>query len=183
MAATFQALTIRANGRLNRIVTDIEVTPAFDPAAPPTPVPVRLRTKALWDTGASRSVLSIESVNALGLSPVGTVQVHHGDGTSSRSTYLVNFYLPNNVGIVGVLASEFPASHTEFAVLLGMDVIGLGDFSITNVGGQTCMSFRTPSCEHIDYVAQANRLAYAGVGRNDACPCGSGEKFKRCHGR
>jgi preprotein translocase subunit SecA len=24
---------------------------------------------------------------------------------------------------------------------------------------------------------------YAGVGRNDACPCGSGKKFKHCHGR
>jgi uncharacterized protein YecA (UPF0149 family) len=22
----------------------------------------------------------------------------------------------------------------------------------------------------------------AGVGRNDPCPCGSGKKFKRCHG-
>jgi uncharacterized protein YecA (UPF0149 family) len=25
--------------------------------------------------------------------------------------------------------------------------------------------------------------AYAKVGRNDACPCGSGRKFKHCHGR
>ncbi|MDU5893279.1 MAG: SEC-C metal-binding domain-containing protein, partial [Atopobium minutum] len=24
---------------------------------------------------------------------------------------------------------------------------------------------------------------YAGVGRNDPCPCGSGKKFKNCHGR
>jgi preprotein translocase subunit SecA len=23
---------------------------------------------------------------------------------------------------------------------------------------------------------------YARVGRNDPCPCGSGRKFKRCHG-
>ena len=23
---------------------------------------------------------------------------------------------------------------------------------------------------------------YANVGRNDACPCGSGRKYKRCHG-
>jgi hypothetical protein len=23
---------------------------------------------------------------------------------------------------------------------------------------------------------------YAGVGRNDPCPCGSGAKFKKCHG-
>jgi len=25
--------------------------------------------------------------------------------------------------------------------------------------------------------------AFARVGRNDLCPCGSGRKFKRCHGR
>ena len=24
---------------------------------------------------------------------------------------------------------------------------------------------------------------YVGVGRNDLCPCGSGKKFKNCHGR
>ena len=24
--------------------------------------------------------------------------------------------------------------------------------------------------------------AYANVGRNEACPCGSGKKFKKCHG-
>ena len=23
---------------------------------------------------------------------------------------------------------------------------------------------------------------FAGVGRNEACPCGSGKKYKRCHG-
>ena len=24
---------------------------------------------------------------------------------------------------------------------------------------------------------------YVGVGRNELCPCGSGKKFKNCHGR
>ena len=24
---------------------------------------------------------------------------------------------------------------------------------------------------------------FKGVGRNDPCPCGSGKKFKKCHGR
>jgi preprotein translocase subunit SecA len=32
------------------------------------------------------------------------------------------------------------------------------------------------------YVA-ADSDPYAGVGRNDKCPCGSGKKFKDCHGR
>ncbi|HEX3629120.1 MAG TPA: SEC-C metal-binding domain-containing protein [Candidatus Dormibacteraeota bacterium] len=26
-------------------------------------------------------------------------------------------------------------------------------------------------------------LNFAGVGRNDICPCGSGKRFKNCHGR
>ena len=26
-------------------------------------------------------------------------------------------------------------------------------------------------------------IAFAGVGRNDPCPCGSGKKFKDCHGK
>jgi tetratricopeptide (TPR) repeat protein len=30
--------------------------------------------------------------------------------------------------------------------------------------------------------AAAREEAYAGVGRNDPCPCGSGKRFKQCHG-
>jgi preprotein translocase subunit SecA len=25
--------------------------------------------------------------------------------------------------------------------------------------------------------------SFAGVGRNDICPCGSGKRYKNCHGR
>ncbi|MDE2909562.1 MAG: SEC-C metal-binding domain-containing protein [Chloroflexota bacterium] len=32
------------------------------------------------------------------------------------------------------------------------------------------------------YDAELER-AFAAAGRNDPCPCGSGLKFKRCHGR
>lgn len=178
----FRALTLKASGRTDRIISDLEVCPAFDPQKPPTPLPPRIKTKALWDTGASRSVLTTDLVKALKLSAVGTSQVHHGDGSSTRNIYLVNFYLPNGVGMLGVLASEFPASHSHFAALIGMDVIGLGDFSITNVGGQTWMSFRTPSHAAVDYVVEADRIAFAGISRNAPCPCNSGKKFKMCHG-
>lgn len=30
--------------------------------------------------------------------------------------------------------------------------------------------------------ADADRSPYAHTGRNDPCPCGSGRKFKKCHG-
>jgi hypothetical protein len=93
------------------------------------------------------------------------------------------------VGVAGVLVSEFPqAIPGGFEAIIGMDVICLGDFSITNARGQTWMSFRMPPCEHIDYVADANRIRFSGTGRNAPCPCGkkddSGKpvKYKRCHG-
>lgn len=178
----FQAFTIRATGTTDCIVSDISVVAAYDLANPPDPLPTALSTKALWDTGASKSVLSVDFVKALGLTPVGTREVHHGDGKSVRNTYLVNFGLPNGVQVTGVLATEFPASHNHFSVLVGMDVIKLGDFAITHVGGKTCASFRTPSCETIDYVVEANKLKYAGSERNAPCRCGSGKKYKRCHG-
>ena len=135
---SFQAFTFKGTGKLDRIITDLEISASFDPANPPNPQPTRLATKALWDTGASGSVISTTLATTLGLTPVGTRQVHHGDGMSTRNEYIVNFYLPKTVAIVGILATEFPApSHNDFAVLIGMDVLYFGDFSITNVSGQT----------------------------------------------
>lgn len=154
----FQAFTLKANGRLHQIITDVAVCAAFDPQSPPSPLPQIIQTKALWDTGASKSVLSEALVKALSLISVGKREVHHGDGVSEKAAYMVNLTLPNKVGVAGIEATEFPASHNHFSVLIGMDVIGLGDFTVTNVEGRTCMSFRMPSCEAVDYVVEANRL-------------------------
>ncbi|MBR5398516.1 MAG: SEC-C domain-containing protein [Bacteroidales bacterium] len=68
-----------------------------------------------------------------------------------------------------------------------MNIITQGDFSITNFGGNTTMSFRVPSLQTIDYVSGL-KSGYQIVkdkvpGRNDPCPCGSGKKFKHCHGK
>ncbi|MBM5574520.1 hypothetical protein GKO28_09715 [Deefgea sp. CFH1-16] len=27
------------------------------------------------------------------------------------------------------------------------------------------------------------KIQFSGVGRNDPCPCGSGKKYKHCHGQ
>jgi len=43
-----------------------------------------------------------------------------------------------------------------------------------------------PPAEIVQIIAEADielQAKFAGVGRNDPCPCGSGLKFKRCHGR
>ena len=182
---TPQALTLKATGRLDRIISDVSVCAAYDPSLPPNPVPTQTPAKALWDTGATRSVLTKEFVKALGLIAVGKTNVSHGGGEDKDvPTYMVNFVLPNQVGFVGVLVTECPSPKDgAFNVVLGMDIICIGDFAITNVGGKTCVSFRTPSSETIDYVTEIRKATgYSGVGRNAPCPCGSGKKDKKCHG-
>lgn len=184
----FQAFTVKANGLANRIVTDIWVCEGFDPAHPPDPLPKLVRTKALWDTGATKSVISAPLAQALGLKPVGATNVNHAGGMSVSPTYLVNFRLPHQVGVAGILVTEFPGAP-DMDAIVGMDVICLGDLALTNVSGQTWMSFRMPSCEAVDFVHDAHRIKFAGASRNDPCPCGSTKpdgsplKFKHCHGK
>jgi len=55
----FQAFTVKFSGITDRIITDIRVAEAFDPKNPPNPFPQHVSTKALWDTGASKSVISV----------------------------------------------------------------------------------------------------------------------------
>lgn len=195
----YHAFTTRASPLARKLITEVQVCVAFDPKNPPPHDPTYVPVRALWDTGASSSVIAKSLVAKLGLASIGQTQVHHGGdaGVSACSTYLVNFLLPNNVGIAGVLVAEFNPQHADFEALVGMDIITRGDFSVTHVGGnQTCMSFRIPSCREIDYVQEANvsnariPVRGLGVGRNDPCPCGrqrddggGAMKFKHCHGK
>ena len=178
--APFQALSLYHQGLANKLISDVEVCAAYDPNNPPTPLPQRMPSRALWDTGASASVLTTNFATQLGLVPTGTIEVHHGGGTRMANTYVVNFVLPNGVQLIGITASDMPATHNHFGCLIGMDVIAHGDFTVSNVGGNTLMSFRTPSYVGIDYVKEARRYAYQNMGRNEPCPCKSGKKFKAC---
>lgn len=60
--------------------------------------------------------------------------------------------MPNNVRFVGTRVSENSIEGGD--VLIGMDIITSGDLAITNHGDKTAFTFRTPSCEEIDFVAE-----------------------------
>lgn len=109
----------------------------------------------IWDTGATGTVIQKRVADDLSLSPSGRVIVRGvgKDGTPNEfetNTYLINIYLPNQVAIIGVRVSEGTLSGAD--ILIGMDVIGHGDFVITNFNGKTTWSFRVPSGEEIDFV-------------------------------
>lgn len=139
------AFTIKSNGGLLRVlISDIDIH------IPGTIAHSSI--KAIWDTGATGSAISKKVAQQLGLIPSGIAKVHTANGIVNQSTYTIDIGLPNKVLIQGIVATEIDAFTGGCDALIGMDIINLGDFSITNYNGVTCMSFRVPSSYEIDYV-------------------------------
>lgn len=113
---------------------------------------------ALWDTGASNSVVTPKVVKQLGLTPSGRVQTHHAGGTSDVNTYKITLMLPNNVIIPNINVSECAEQDGRFDVIIGMDVITLGDFTISGQGAKRMVSFSMPSAFSVDYVQIVNTI-------------------------
>ncbi len=111
---------------------------------------------ALWDTGATGTCISMDVVEKLGLIPTGKKNIQTPSGTREVNTYLVGIILPNNVFIQDVEVCDSEIGNQGLGVLLGMDIITKGDFSVSNFKGRTMFSFRIPSQNDTDYVPQAN---------------------------
>jgi len=184
MPTKVHALTVKGKvpGLLRVIASDVEIH-GFG-------TNTSIKIAGIWDTGATGSVITLKVINHLGIKPSGIVEVHTANGKVIKNTYDISIKLPNNVMINGIVATEADALSGGCDALIGMDIIGLGDFSITNYNGNTCMSFRLPSQKEIDYVKTIStsnsiidRHKQAGLSLNSKCICGSGKKFKNCHGK
>ena len=107
--------------------------------------------QAIWDTGATGSVITKKVAQELGLKPAGMVEVHTASDTKMANTYLVNIWLPNKVLVYNLVVIEGKIVG-QCEVLIGMDIISKGDFAVTNYNGRTVFTFRFPSVGCIDFV-------------------------------
>lgn len=147
--------TFRADrGRASQLVTDAAFCAGFDPKTFAGPPPEMKRFPALWDTGAQRSVITREIVDACGLKPTGMARVHGVSGVHDTETFLVNIGLPNGVAFANLRVTL--GILQGFKALIGMDIISRGDFAITHPGGATVFSFQYPSTHDIDFVGEIN---------------------------
>jgi len=78
------------------------------------------------------------------------VIVQHAHGRAEASVYLVNFALPCGVAIPNLRVTMGNLGG-EYDVLIGMDVIGRGDFAVSNFNGRTVFGFRVPSAADVDW--------------------------------
>lgn len=152
----FRALTLSSGGNLRILTSVLKVyTPVLDQSKGPDKQTADL--VGIWDTGASGTMITQRVVDELDIKPIGRTEVHHAQGTDESPVFLVDIQLPMMV-VIQSLAVTLGKLPTGVDVLIGMDVIGTGDFAITNVGGLTTMSFRVPSQVKIDYVAESNAI-------------------------
>ena len=173
-------------GIVSVLTSAVRIQEAFDPKVSQPTEPTK-EYIAIWDTGATKTAITNKLAQECGLKPTGMCKVGTALGEKDACTYLVSVYLPNKVCIPQLRVTEVNISGAD--VLVGMDIIANGDFAVTNHKGKTNMSFRMPSVECIDFVKQVpptidkNGKILKKVDRNDPCPCGSGKKYKKCHGK
>ena len=105
---------------------------------------------AIWDTGAERSLITEDVAAELNLKAISKVLMSTpSDREVPSNVYLINIYLPNSAKILEIRALEGTLNGCD--MLIGMDIITLGDFAVTNYNGQTMFSFRMPSMTEIDF--------------------------------
>lgn len=86
------AFTIKSNsGILNQLTTMVNVV------VPNTKYSYQV--KAIWDTGATASVITESVVQSLGLIPTGMSNVHTANGVALQSTFIVDIVLPNGLKV------------------------------------------------------------------------------------
>lgn len=104
--------------------------------------------KALWDTGATMSCVSKEISEKLNLVPIGMKEIHTPSGKGIVNHYklsmIINYLEISNFDVFG---SEIGSQGID--MLIGMNIISMGDFTISNYHGKTIFNFRIPSNENI----------------------------------
>ncbi len=141
------AFTVKYNALSNVINSQVGVCAPFSQN---DPAPEINKHVAIWDTGASCTVITQKVVDGLNLKPIDIVMASSASATEPTEVYLINLLLPNNIMIPGLRVLKMNVANSD--VLVGMDIINLGDLSVTNHEGKTCMSFRLPSMHEVDYV-------------------------------
>lgn len=191
MAKDFTAITTKYTTRMPVLYQDV----ILKADKKLNTIDVFNRYSAIWDTGATNTVVSSKVVKELQLVPIGKVNAYTANGPSEVNKYFVTLLLPNNLTINDMEVTEGQLGD-NLDLLLGMDIISLGDFSITNVNDKTVFTFRFPSCETIDYCKEAEdikkKISLKDLQEqeknlkqhgNEKCPCGSGQKYRFCCGK
>ena len=154
--------------RAREIATPAKIGPSCPGDRPFCPYPQEFL--AIWDTGATESTITKELAARLGLYKISEITIHGVTGNAACNTYLIALSLPNGILIPELEVADC-AGNIGCDILIGMDVIGMGDFAVCNFQGNTTFTFRVPSVAALDFTAVNDPAhSYANTGRNALRP-------------
>jgi predicted aspartyl protease len=147
---------------------------------------------ALWDTGAMITCISKAYADAMGLCADGTTIIT-GANNEPFETLVYSVQIKMGALLIPFIrVAELPMDGTGRDVIIGMDIMKMGDLVITNYGGKTTLTFRTPSLETIDYVEElkmqekcdkVHALMQKKKILTAKCACGSKKDYSNCHAK
>jgi hypothetical protein len=134
------------------------------------PAPIKdpnkfVKIRAKWDTGANHTVISVNLKDRLNLTPIDSEVLSGVGGSMVIDVVRLAIKLPNGLFIsskhIGVCNIK---SAQGIDILIGMDIIQLGDFHISNAGDKSLFSFVIPSLP-VPFSLSASLARLNGVGR------------------
>ena len=151
--AEYRTLFVQYEKRVNEIYTPVQIASM---GASGTGAPVEI--DALWDTGAEVSCIKQSLWDKLKLR-----QPKHSErtvisgigGDISANSASVRIWLTSDllIRLWPVYVVDFPG---DAELLIGMDIITLGDFAICNSDGKTSVSFAVPPFpDRVDFAKKA----------------------------
>jgi hypothetical protein len=104
-------------------------------------------TKAIWDTGAQKSIITPSIAKVLNLKPVNQITIGGVHGKNKSDIVIVTLEIPGqnihkNLQVAVCPFNTDPNSDTN--MLIGMDIISQGDFVLSNGNDNTLFSFAVP---------------------------------------
>ena len=168
----FFGFTVKHDGPASQILaTGITIYKAFDPGEGPRDRPF-VKTSAIWDTGANQSVVSKKIADKLKLIPQGPtgIQSVNSKQRYEVETYLANITVPGGLSFSNIVMSELAPNmrfpHFSFGALIGMDIIGQGDFYVCRRSGETFVNFWLPNTHELRLKSPSRlRLSPADLGK------------------
>ena len=154
-------LTITCPQSELKLTSDCGLSIPSDPNAQPDYCPTIRNYKAIWDTGASHCAITQKVVDDLNLTIKRPVQTSTANGLRDTYAYLVNICLPNNVMIPVRWATLSTLNGAD--ILIGMDIISMGDFSVLRINEDVKFTFQLPPTHTIETDAERTDNSVTGM--------------------
>ena len=104
----------------------------------------------LIDTGANCSCISKDLVNLLKLSPIDIVTISTPSSITQVNVYVINIKI-HGIIIEDVRVCDSNIGSQGLDLLLGTDIINMGDLMVSNYNNKTILSLRFPTKSYLKF--------------------------------